>query len=246
MTLESFLSEKSNLHAREELLNYRLLFDLKLAAMQVGYHLLTYYSDVDHDGFDIIVDDHHTVRKIQLKTVSMSSATPNWQIHRSIIRPTMDNWERLGFTHHGCINETEAGIEGGFVLMEYNAANSELPVTYWYTDIYVITAIHLGLIKRNSATTTAVKNFRKNLVRKKLTEKISISKSYMVRVEKPHNLLSMLALFNDEKNNWHNRIVTIGMEDHWGPKGKILPSELTKMKNEVPSSLKTACGHPDP
>src|SRR5210317_2265514 len=118
MALEDFLNEKPNLHAREELLNYRLLFDLKLAAMHVGYHLLTYYSDVDHDGFDLIFDDRHTVRKIQLKTASKVSTTPNWKIHRSIIRPTRDNWERLGFAHQGFIHETEAGVEGGFVLME--------------------------------------------------------------------------------------------------------------------------------
>ena len=246
MTLEEFLNEKSHLHAREELLNYRLLFDLKFAAMRVGYHLLTYYSDVDHDGFDVIFDDRQTVRKIQLKTVSKVSTTPNWQIHRSIIRPTSDNWERLGFTHHGFANDTDAGVEGGFVLMEYDAAKSGLPVVYWYTDIYVITAIYLGHIKRSQATKTAAKNFRKNLVRKKRTDKISISKSFMVKVKSPHNLLSMLALFNDDKNNWQNRIVTVGAEQDWGPKGNILPTKLNQMVAELPASLQKACGHSDP
>ncbi len=64
MSLEDYLNTNANLHAREELLNYRLLFDVKLAAAKIGYHLLTYYSDVDHDGFDVIFDDRHTVRKV--------------------------------------------------------------------------------------------------------------------------------------------------------------------------------------
>ena len=63
-----------NTHAIEELFNYRLLYDLKLAAFAHGYHLLTYYTDVDHDGFDVILDDRDYLRKIQLKTVAKDSS----------------------------------------------------------------------------------------------------------------------------------------------------------------------------
>lgn len=38
-------------------MNHKLLFDLKVDAGECGYHLQNYYSDVHHDGFDLILDD---------------------------------------------------------------------------------------------------------------------------------------------------------------------------------------------
>ena len=65
--LESFLFKEKNSRTKESLVNYRLFYDLKLAAALDGYDLSLYTPDVDRDGFDIIIDDHDSVRKIQLK-----------------------------------------------------------------------------------------------------------------------------------------------------------------------------------
>ncbi len=71
--LETFLLEGENSRTKESLVNYRLFYDLKLAAALQGYDLSLYTPDVDRDGFDIILDDQDSVRKIQLKTVSNDS-----------------------------------------------------------------------------------------------------------------------------------------------------------------------------
>ncbi len=59
---------KENTDAREEVLNHRLHYDLKIAPAERDYHLLSYIADVDHDGFDVILDDRDNLRKIQLKS----------------------------------------------------------------------------------------------------------------------------------------------------------------------------------
>ena len=46
MNLSEFLNVAGSLHAREELFNHRLLFDLKSACAENGTYLRTYYSDV--------------------------------------------------------------------------------------------------------------------------------------------------------------------------------------------------------
>ena len=246
MTLAQYMDLDANFHAREELLNYRLLFDMKLAAANHDYHLQTYYSDVDHDGFDIIFDDRHTVRKVQLKTVSHSATTKSWEIHRSVLRPTRDNWERLGFFHKGPAHETECGVEGGVILMRFDGSNPALPVAYEYTDIYVITAIALKHLPRHHSVYTAAKNLRGNLKDEALTDKIGVSEGLFVKVGSASNLLSLLSLQSPARINWQNRVVVSGQETEWGPKGQLLPSVLAQQIAEIPGAIQQASGHSHP
>lgn len=246
MGLSDYLETPANLHAREELFNYRLLFDVKLAAAHHGYHLLTYYSDVDHDGFDIIFDDHHTVRKVQLKTVSSTKTTSSWEIHRSILRPERQNWERLGFYHPGVMHETDVGVEGGVILVEFDATDAQLPVAYYFTDIYVITAIALGHLDRLTTSIEAANNLRTDLPNGRLTDKIGVAKGLFVRAEGPSNLLSLLSMCSPHRVNWQNRVVLSGQNSKWGPKPEMLPDMLAERIAEIPDALKQACGRNNP
>jgi hypothetical protein len=84
MALKEFLAQESNTHFREELFNHKLLYDLKLATMKYrDYHLLTYFSDVDHDGFDVIFDDRDRIKKTQLKVVAAEAKTGSCSHARS-------------------------------------------------------------------------------------------------------------------------------------------------------------------
>ena len=95
--LEKFLFAPKNSHAKESLINNKLLFDLKLAAAERGYFLNVYLPEVDKDGFDMIFDDHDLVVKTQLKTVMRGAGTSSWKIHKRILRPTVDLVENFGF-----------------------------------------------------------------------------------------------------------------------------------------------------
>jgi len=95
MSLQEFLNKPKFSHSREALFNHKLLYDLKLVAARAGYHLSVYFPDVDHEGFDIILDDGDNLKKIQLKTVVKNSG-------RKQIKPTPYNGFKVsGITHRG-------------------------------------------------------------------------------------------------------------------------------------------------
>lgn len=246
MPLHEFLKEPTNLHAREELFNYRLLFDLKTAAAAHGYHLLTYYSDVDHDRFDVIFDDRDLLRKVQLKT-AVKESTQSWEIHQGILRPTLFDWEELGFCILGPIAECPAGVGGGVVLMEYEVKGSAIEVIYSFTDIFVISAISLGLLKRPGTTKAAADALRAKLSKKgPSTDKLGVAKGLFVRAETPAHLLAVLGLRSPHSKSWQSGVKALASEE-WGPKGRMLPEILDNFRNhEFLDSLKVACGHADP
>lgn len=142
--LESFLYQEKNSRTKECLVNFRLFYDLKLAAALRGYDLSLYTPDVDRDGFDIIVDDHDSVRKIQIKTVLKNSSTTAWHIHKTMLRPDVEFCDQLGFEP----SPFGTGVQGGVILMELEPKPSSMGLRYYYTDVFVVTALYLKIVNR--------------------------------------------------------------------------------------------------
>lgn len=132
-SLRKWMNEPGNLHGREAILMHRLCFDVQLAAAQRGYYLNTYYDDVDHDGFDVIFDDQDTIKKTQVKSVDSKAVTGQWGIHKRILRPSFEHIDKLGFEP----SAEGLGVEGGFILMQFDTAIPGTAVKYFYTDLYV-------------------------------------------------------------------------------------------------------------
>jgi hypothetical protein len=61
--LQTFLLNPEHSHAKESILMNRLMYDIQLAAGLRGYHIYSYTSNVDHEGFDIIFDDQDIIKK---------------------------------------------------------------------------------------------------------------------------------------------------------------------------------------
>ena len=241
MSTSDFLNEQSNSHAKEELFNHRLLYDLKLAASDRKYHLQSYYSDVDHDGFDVIFDDGDNLRKIQLKTVGRDSTKNSWPIHKSILRPLANNYEELGFNFDG-----NWGVEGGVVLVEYFIDElNAIQVKYFYTDIYIINGISLEVIPRHGNTRNAADNIRNDLQTGGSREQVMVPRGLFVKVASPQHLLCMLGMHSTLKySGWQRRIRSLSSEN-WGPKSKLLQSVLDEYRNEMPKVMEETTGLSD-
>jgi hypothetical protein len=139
-----------NTHAREEVLNHRLLYDLQIAAGDCGYHLASYRPEVDHDGFDVILDDRDSLRKLQLKSVC-NHGTSSWEIHKGILRPSFRTWEQFGFDF-----TASWGTEGGVILIDVVDQDGDgFTVSYSYTDIYYISLIATDVITAPAQTAGA-------------------------------------------------------------------------------------------
>jgi hypothetical protein len=237
MSIAAFLSEPGNTHAREELLNYRLLFDMKLAAAGRGYHLLTYYSDVDHDGFDVIFDDRDRLIKVQLKTVAVDSSTTSCVVHKSLIRPEVRNWETFGL-----VPGPSPGVEGGVVLMEYIAGDGTMDIAYYYTDIYIIALRMLGILSTRTETRRAAADLMAALQDGKSADKLSVARGLFVAAASPMNLLALMGLHSSHDYNWKMQAIwAIRAEQKLGAEGE-LPAPPDVLRQTVVESLLRAAG----
>jgi hypothetical protein len=146
MSLNEFLKEDEFTHDREVMLMHRLVFDCRLAFAKRNSRLQVLTGEVDHSGFDIVFDDGDRWKRFQVKSVY--GTTSSWEIHKRILRPTTDVADYFGYE---CSVEG-IGICGGVILQELNLDTSgELTVKYRYTDLDILRAFNLGIIKRRHA-----------------------------------------------------------------------------------------------
>lgn len=188
--LEEYLFAPENSRSKESLINNKLLFDLKLAAAERGYFLNAYTPEVDQLGFDIIFDDQERLAKIQLKTVMKGTPTRSWAIHKSLLRPTPNLCEELGFEP----SPTGTGYGGGILLMEV-AAKEQFTIRYFYSDIIVICAMRDGILNlcRPPSKKKVDKLFHD--VNEGLShDKVRVDKSLFLEATNPNAVLTLIGL----------------------------------------------------
>lgn len=226
--LESFLFEDKNSRTKESLVNNRLRYDLKLAAALSDYDLSLYTSDVDRDGFDIILDDHDSVRKMQLKTVLKTAATTTWFIHKAMLRPEYKFCAELGFE----LSPSGTGVQGGVILMELDPHGDSMDIRYHYTDVFVIAALSLGIVMRKRKIASKVFNtFYSNVKEGDSSEKVKVPKSFFVEAKSPGHLLGLMGLHNNRiANVWWNHLISIGKDKFVRP---IPDSDLPVPKSHL-------------
>ena len=88
--LKEFFVEPRNTARREALLLNKLSYDFQLASAISGYYLKTYISDVDDNGYDVILDSEMVSHKIQVKSFLSSSKTSSWAISKGLIKPDLN------------------------------------------------------------------------------------------------------------------------------------------------------------
>jgi hypothetical protein len=209
---EDFLNDK-NSRLREAILNYRLFYDLKLAAAFKGYNLNIFIPDVDREGYDIIIDNECVIRKLQLKTVLKSVKTSEWDILKMILCPddkfinlldsNVDN-EFMNFFYFSGDVVYRTFMPGGVILMELEPEDEDkLNVIYYYTDIFIISALKNAMVKRKPAIQENVLNkFIRKLKLLKPDQKKSVSKSFFVRVKSPGALLDLIGFCGKDGHPW--------------------------------------------
>lgn len=185
---------------------HRLCFDLQLAAATKGYYLNLYYDDVDHDGFDLILDDQDSIKKIQVKTVESDSPTQCWKIQKKILRPAFDNVEKLGFEP----SPEGEGIEGGFVLCKFEIVQEAVKLDYFYTDLFVCLAFKHGIIRRKNKLSQAavercVHAFTTGIGR----EAVHVPAALMLHASTPADVLALSGLHGPSDHMWKHNIMTV-------------------------------------
>jgi hypothetical protein len=205
-SLRQWMVNPANLHGREAILMHRLCLDMQLAAAQRGYYLNTYYDDVDHDGFDLIFDDQATVKKTQVKTVDSKAGTGKWGIYKRMLRPLLEHVDQLGFE----ASPEGVGVEGGFILIQFDTSVLNLGVRYFYTDLHVWLAFQCGVIRRRDGRSqAAVENCLKSLQYGLGNELVDVPWALMLEAKGPAELLALSGLHSHAAHIWGYHVFTI-------------------------------------
>ena len=201
--LRKFLKEAANTTARESLIGSRISYDLKLKAALKGYDLRIYTPDVDRDGFDMILDDRSREVKVQVKTVMDDSKTTSWRIHKTMLRPSFEICEPLGFEE----SPSGTGIQGGIILVELSPRIDSLDVMYYYTDILVITALFRRIVNKTPRIAkSTLHSFYRRIQTGTSHERISVPRSFFLRAKTPDHLLGLMGLHSESHVGWFHLI----------------------------------------
>lgn len=228
------LLAKDNTDAREEVLNHRLLYDLKLAAAEREYHLLSYVTDVDHDGFDVILDDRDNFRKIQLKS-TVNKGKNSWGIHKGLLRPSFGTLEALGFEP-----DPRWGTEGAVILIDIiddilnqGEANERKVhnVEYSFTDIYYISLIATGVVTALAATVEAAKRVRTEIWKGKATDKTEVPRGLFLSAKDPSALLSLAGFHSVYRHMWQGTALR-SISFRLDPNFKLKQGETSQLLDE--------------
>src|SRR3984885_769838 len=234
--LRAWMCDPANLHAREAILMHRLSFDIQLAAARGGYYLNTYYDAVDHDGIDRIFDDQHAIKNTQVKTVDAQAAPGQWEIHKRILRPSFEHLDKLGFES----SPEGEGVEGGFLLMQFDTTAPGIGVRYFYTDLYVRLAFECDVIRRrHGASQTAVKDCLRALQRGLGHECVTVPWAMMLEAKGPDELLALSGLHGRASFWWKHHVFLIA--NHVRPRAHPdipLPRPLDELKRMTADSIR--------
>ncbi len=230
--LHKFLEKSSNSVSRERLFFHRLYFDLKVAAARAGYALTLFEPDVDRQGFDIVLGGQDHDRRFQLKTVLKCAATHSWETTKVFMRPEPLYNKHLGFESSG----EGIGFGGGLIVIEVDDTKIDCPVRYLYTDIFVIMALHHGLVfhvdnrvrqRRQKQADAYVRALRRG----RGDEKLAIAEGLLVPVKSPDHLLAIVGFFSSvDSLFWFNNFLFalrdgFGIDENGQPRSGV-PAEV--------------------
>lgn len=191
----SFFYSPENSTRRESILINKLLFDLQLAYAMQGYYLKSYRTDVDDNGYDLVLDSEDISRKIQVKSTMVDAATKAWDIAKGVLRP-----ELLQMSKHSMWSNLSAGISGGVILQEVTLKDDNIDLNYYYSDLVIISLYCFGIIGNKTNKKSAFKVIRE-LHDENFHDKVKLSKSCFLRLKSPSALLELMG-FTSSRMHW--------------------------------------------
>lgn len=198
---------KNNTQVREDILNQKLFFELKEASAKRQVHLKLFKSDVDVDGFDIIIDnnDDNTL-KCQVKS-RFDATTPYFDIHKIMLKPSYYFFDSFEFIQLiGCPNDFR-----GIILIDGDIENEKIQTRYYYLDIFLLRAMELGIFKLTNQSKRISSELLNSLRVDNDPEnkKISVLHSLFFPVKNVDALLAIMSFHSIYHHNLSFNILTV-------------------------------------
>jgi hypothetical protein len=180
---------------RESILINKLLFDLQLAYAMQGYYLKSYRTDVDDNGYDLVLDSEDISRKIQVKSTMVDSATKTWDIAKGVLRPDL-----FLMSKHSMWSNLSAGISGGVILQDVKLKDGDIAINYYYSDLVIISLYCFGIIGNKTNQKSALRVINE-LHFEHFHDKVKLSKGCFLRLKSPSALLELMG-FTSSRMHW--------------------------------------------
>lgn len=136
MSLKDNLLKPEFSRDREELINYKFLYELKKHGLTSGVDYELFPPVIDKNGYDLIIKHGRNLKAFQLKTVAKTAKTKSWEINKKFLRPDS---LRDGSIIVSNFSADLAGLGGGVIVIEYEIdENSELKFDYYYFDYQIL------------------------------------------------------------------------------------------------------------
>jgi hypothetical protein len=208
-SLKSFLRQSKNSRSREFLLTSRVIHDLMVAAAARNYDLLVYTPTVDSDGFDLTLDDRDRLVPLQLKSIAAGGKKKEWDIHRKLLRPDRREVEWFGFEP----SPAGEGRSGGVLLIEATPNEHAVAITYFYTDIQILTAFWLDLIPTRPKSKKRLLRLRQELMAEP-GGMVKVRRSAFLKAKSPEHLLALAGLHSRFRNSWPDRLIELARHQY--------------------------------
>lgn len=183
---------------REELVNYKLISDLKIEAAARKRYFKIYKPEIDFEGCDFIIeDDTDLSRKIQIKT--RIGIKKGWNIRKSILLPGSFNQDDYNLTATFCPT-----YPGAFILVDVFEKNNELRFQYNYIDANIIYLKAYGFIKVNKQSQQKSQGLLR-LMDDPRVDSLMITNGQMIKLKTLKSLIFFLGIFQEldfSNNAW--------------------------------------------
>lgn len=228
--LKEFLEGFRDSRYREYVLTSRLSHDLAVAAAASGYNLLVYLPVVDADGFDVIFDDRDRLVAIQLKSVHASGKVGGWKVHRSLLRPNAEEVDLFGFEP----SPSGTGRGGGVILtIASEAAGQTVGVSYYYTDIMILSVLWEGVIPRPRPQQLRLARLRSEL-QAEPKGSVELPRSAFLYAASPAKLLALMGLHSHSQGVWRLQMSQLLRHKNLGA---LLPAPVERLRTGIAAEL---------
>lgn len=198
---------KDNTQVREDILNQKLFFEIKEASALRRIHLKAFRSDVDVDGFDIIIDNNDDLLlKCQVKS-RFDATTAYFDIHRIMLKPNHYVFAEFEFTAPvGCPSDYR-----GVIQIDGDVKDNKIVTRYYYLDIFLLRAMELGIFKLTTQSKAKAEEILKELRygKGKSNEKIEVLQSLFFPVKDVQSLLAIMGFHSEHHVNLSYNILEV-------------------------------------
>lgn len=199
MPLKEYLENSAKSTYREKIFEYRLCYDIKLAAAKNDFDIQIHKPEIDSWGYDIILDDRRATRLLQLKvTNDISAGTVFSKIHKSLLLPTRDRQEIIDYVFND-YHPRIVGDYGALIATSYSIYDEAIiDVNYYYTDIILIYLFSCGVFRKYKTSEDKANKLIKKLGDFHYTDRIDIPIHLMIKVKSIDYLFPLFGIENGD------------------------------------------------